>query len=193
MLVNILKNKSYKTIILTFIIFSCGMDHERAFFVNAKDTVVFDENNWYYISDKGDAFNSKSLYDFDIKILDYETIEPVKCYWEDDALFIGTKENFQKYFDFSGENKLIETANFNIINIHSQNNIDYFLMIDRFRIDGVGANQYRVIAISKDEGFIGAVYFDDFSEKIDIESKVGNISLKDSLILNQKVIQVLSK
>lgn len=38
-------------------------------------------------------------------------------------------------------------------------------MINRFRIDGVESNEYQLMVISKDSGFLGGVYFDDFAEK----------------------------
>lgn len=65
-------------------------------------------------------------------------------------------------------------------------------MINRFRIDGIQSNEYQIIAISKYDGFIGAVYYDDFLNKIDVESKVGKISLNDSSIINQKVFKDLA-
>ncbi len=191
-LMNILKNRSYLSLIIFTVLLSCELKTERSFFINIKDKVVFNDSNWYYISDIGEIWNNQVLYDFDIKILSYETTKTIKCYWKDDAFYIGTKENFQKYFDFGKKHELVETNNYNIINIHSSNSINYFLMINRFRIDGVESNEYQVMAISKDNGFIGAVYFDDFTEKIDVESKVGKIPLSDSLILNEKIIQILS-
>lgn len=192
MSVNILKNKLFLSLIFMAALFSCESNTERSFFKNIKEKVVFDENNWYSIANYGEIWNSKILYEFNVKILSYETVKTVQCYWKDDALYIGTKENFQKYFDFGKKHELVETNNYNIINIHSSNSINYFLMINRFRIDGVESNEYQLMVISKDSGFLGGVYFDDFAEKIDVESKVGKIPLSDSLILNEKIIQILS-
>lgn len=192
MSVNILKNKLFLSLIFMAALFSCESNTERSFFKNIKEKVVFDENNWYSIANYGEIWNSKILYEFNVKILSYETVKTVQCYWKDDALYIGTKENFQKYFDFGKKHELVETNNYNIINIHSFNSINYFLMINRFRIDGVESNEYQLMVISKDSGFLGGVYFDDFAEKIDVESKVGKIPLSDSLILNEKIIQILS-
>lgn len=190
---NILKSNLILSLIFLAVLLSCESDTERSFFKNTKEKVVFDENNWYDIANYGEVWDSKVLYDFNMKILSYETVKTVKCYWKDDALYIGTKDNFQKYFDFGKNHKLVETNNYNIINIHSSDGIDYFLMINRFRMDGVDSNEYQLIGISKDNGFVGGVYFDDFTEKIDVKSKVGKISLNDSLVLNEKILQTLSE